>query len=279
MHKPYLLQSLSEFQIHTSPLGVAGFVVIFVLLTVLFIYLNVSTRIKNTAVFKGKGICIKLWERVQVDADFYNELKYAGLTKKEASALEKILKLNGEDPLVVLKNGDKVNEYFMQSYNNIMRDKNSDNIQQELLDLFSARHNIEYYYSVKRSSPAQTVARNFCRKSLSEPCSIRLITMTNTDGNLKRQKKLVLQNNEVYSGTFVNISQGGCTITSTQGLKAGSLIKLDFKIDSEPVAALGQIQRINKEGANWVYHIKFLKLSKKSIIALNVFIFDYQQAS
>jgi hypothetical protein len=279
MHKTYLLQSLSEFQIHTSPLSVASFVIIFVLLIVLFIYLNVSKRLKNNAAFNGKGLYIKLWEHVQVDADFYNELKYAGLTKKEASVLEKILKLNGEKPLAVLKNCDKVDEYFMQSYNNIMRDKNSDNIQQELLDLFSARQNIEYYYAVKKSGPKQVVARNFCRKALSVPCTIRLVIMKTTDGNLKGQKKLVLQNNVVYSGTFVNISQGGCAISSKHGLKAGSLIKLDFKIDGDPVAALGKILRLNKEGANWVYHIKFLKLSKKSIIALNVFIFDYPQAS
>jgi hypothetical protein len=58
-------------------------------------------------------------------------------------------------------------------------------------------------------------------------------------------------------------------------LAINNLVKIDFSIGKQANAALGQIIRINKETNRSVYHIKFLKLSKQTIIDLNAFIFGY----
>jgi hypothetical protein len=276
MYKSYLLQSVSEFQIHTSRWDIFGFIAVFVLLAALIIYMNTSDRIKKNAILRGKGVDIKIIERSHVDANFFNKVKYLGLNKKEASILERTLNVNGEDPSTVLWDAAKVDEYFRYAYTKITRDKNPDDIQQQLLELFSIRNAIEYAYAVKKSEINNTTARSFFRKSLTVPYVAYKVIMKNTSGKSGRQKKLVIQNDAAYSGTFVNVSQDGCEVSSVNNIRTGSLIKIDFKIGNEPVTALGQILRSNKDGANWVYNIKFLKLSKKSLITLNIFVFNYK---
>ncbi|MDR0663615.1 MAG: PilZ domain-containing protein [Spirochaetaceae bacterium] len=272
----YFLQSISEFEIKTSPLNVAGFVAVFILLAALIIYMNSSERIKKNAVFRGKGVDFKLKERVRFDANFYSQVKYLGFTKRETSVLEKILTINGEAPSVVFHDAGKVDEYFRQSYNKIVRDNDPDNIQQELLELFSIKNAVEYFHAFKKPQTEKAVVRGFRRKVLDAPCVVYKVIVKSPDGKSKGKKTLSVQNDAAYPGKIINVSQGGCSVSMIQNIKTGILIKIDFKIGREPVIALGEILRANKEGANWVYHIKFLKLSKKSLITLNAFVFDYR---
>jgi hypothetical protein len=275
MYKSYFLQSISEFEIKTSPLDIAGFVIVFCLLTALIIFMNTSERIKKNAVLNGKGIDIKLKERVHVDANFFSKVKYLGLNKHEASVLEKTLNIDGENPSAVLLDAAKVNECFKYACNKILRDKNpNDDAQQQLLELFSIRNAVEYGYAVKKKQTDKTIARSYSRKSLASPCTIYKVIMKTTSGKPGGKKTLDIQKDAVYSGTVVNVSQGGCAVSAANNIRIGSLIKTDFKISSEPVTALCQILRSNKDGSNWVYHVKFLKLSKKSLLTLNMFIFD-----
>jgi hypothetical protein len=276
MNKLYFLQGLSEFQIQPSMLNVIGFIVVFALVTALIIYMNTSERIKKHAAFRGKGVDIKLKEHISVNASFYNEVKTFGLTKREASVLEKILKINDEDPSVVLRDAGKLDECFKQAYNDIIRSKDTDNIQQELLELFSIRNAVEYFYTFKKNETKNAVARGFRRKALNTPCVVYKVIEKNEKDKPKGKKTLAVQNDAPYGGKTINVSQSGCAISMTQSVKTGALIKIEFKINRELVAALGEVIRFNKNGANWVYHIKFLKLSKKSLITLNMFIFDYR---
>jgi hypothetical protein len=274
--KLYFLQTLSEFEIKSSPLNIIGFIVVFTLVTALIIYMNKSDRIKKNAAFKGKGVDIKLKEHVHVDPNFYNEVKFLGLTKTEASVMEKVLKVNDENPSVVFHDAGKVDEYFKQAYSNIMRNKDTDSIQGDLLELFSIRNAVEYFHAFKEKRNDKTVARGFRRRDLNAPCVVYKVIVQNSRGKSKGKKTLTVQNDAAYEGKMMDVSQGGCAILMAQSIKTGVFIKIDFKINREPVAALGEVLRANKDGANWVYHIKFLKLSKKSIIALNTFVFDYR---
>jgi hypothetical protein len=257
-------------------LNIIGFIVVFTRVSAQIIYINKSDRKNKNAAVKGKGVDIKLKERVHVDTNFYNEVKLLGLTKTEASVLEKVLKVNNENPSVVFRDAGKVDEYFKQAYNNIMRNKEPDSIQGELLELFSIRNAIEYFHAFKEKRNDKIVARGFRRKDLNAPCVVYKVIVKNSGRKSKGKKTLAVQNDAVYEGKVIDVSQGGCAIVMAQSVKTGWFIKIDFKINREPVAALGEVLRANKDGANWVYNIKFLKLSKKSIIALNTFVFDYR---
>ncbi|MDR0409676.1 MAG: PilZ domain-containing protein [Spirochaetaceae bacterium] len=273
MRSPYLLQNIMEFKIQSNPMDAAGFVIALVLLTALIIYLNVSKKVKNSAVFRGEGINITKRKRIHVDSEFYNEVKHIGLNKKEAEILEKILKEEGdENPIAVLYNEEKTNECFKYAYKKIVQEEGEDGGLFRILDLFSIRNAVEYFYANEKADSG-TVVRNFRRKPMNVPCVFYQVISIKQGFSKKR--KLVVENDCKYAGTILNVSQGGCAISVTQHIKASKMIKIEFRAFKKEVAALGQILRFNKDGANWVYHIKFLRLPKTSLAVLNAYIFEY----
>jgi hypothetical protein len=278
MYKLYLLQDITEFRIQSNPLDVTGFLIVFGFLTALIIFLNVSKKVRNSSLFKNEGFAIKKKNRVHVDSGFYNEVKHLGLDKREASILEKILKENDEDPISVLYNEAKVDEYFKRTYKNILLEHTDEESLPALLDLFSIRNAIEYFYANEKSASEKTVIRNYRRKDIKSACVFYLvisIKKPKKDSKFADKKKLMVENDCKYTGDMLNISQGGCAMSIKQYVKAGQMIKIEFTLSKRQIAALGQIIRLNKDGDNWIYHIKFLRMSNKSLTALNAYIFEY----
>jgi hypothetical protein len=270
---PHRLQYLPQFEIKSNPLDVIGFIVTFAFLIALIVFMNVSKRIRNSAAFKGEGIEIKIGSGLKVDGNFYNKVKRFGLSRKEAAVLEEILKSDTGDPYEILLDHAKLDENFELAYKRILRENSAEEAQTDLLELFTIRNAVELFLAAEKSIPAKNALRNFRRKSTNINCEIYLVI---TEGaNSKSRKKLVLQPDTMHAGIIQNISQGGCSIMTTDVLKISSLIKINFKIGSQVSAALGQVVRINKEAREYIYHIKFLKLSKQTIIDLNAFIFEY----
>ncbi|MDR3356784.1 MAG: PilZ domain-containing protein [Spirochaetaceae bacterium] len=268
----YRLQSITQFEIQSNPADTIGFVITFTALIALIVFMNVSKRIKNSAVFKGKGIAIKTKAGPKIDGAFYNKVKFLGISKNEAYILEKTLRSNGGDPYTNLLSDAKVDENFKLAYKKILREKRADDAQAELLELFSVRNTVELYLSSERNSGKEAL-RNFRRKITNINCKFYLVLAK--DEPSKGKKKLVLQNGTTYMGIIQNISQGGCAIMTPHVLKINTLIKIEFSVSRHSGAALGQIVRINREAGISIYHIKFLKLSKQTILDINEFIFDY----
>jgi hypothetical protein len=271
--RPYLLQ-LSQIEIKSSPADAIGFFVVFCMLVALIIFLNVSKKIKNSDVFKGKGLNIKTNLRV-VDNNFYKHVKYIGLSKREASVLEKILKESGNNPVDVLGDSAKIDECFKYRYTKLMRENRSDEALPDILELFSIRNALEYFIATENNNLGNNIVRNFRRKNIKSECFFYLVIMTNIRVDSKVKKKLRVETDNRYSGIMLNISQGGCALSMVNNVKAGNMIKIEFNIGREHITALGQILRLNKEDGRWIYHVKFLKLPKKSIVALNAYIFEY----
>jgi hypothetical protein len=268
---PYILQSISQFAIKSDPPDVVGFIVTFAIIIALIIFMNVSKRIKNSAIFKGSGVEIKTRTGLKLDRTFYGKVKYLDLSKKEAAVLEKILKSDGGSPYANLLSSVKIDENFRLAYRKILREKRIDDAQADLLELFSIRNVVEMALLTEKTRTGKKVIRNFRRKNTNINCKIYLVTINNS----KSQKKLVLQRDSMYPGIIQNISQGGCAMIAVGTLKINGMIKIDFNIGKQADAALGQIIRINKEAGNFIYHIKFLKLSKQTILDINTFIFEY----
>jgi hypothetical protein len=276
MHKLYLLQDITEFKIQPNPLDAAGFLIVLSCLIALFIFLNVSKKVRDSGLFKNKGFVINKKNRVHVDSGFYHEVKHIGLNKREAAVLEKILKEKGEDPISVLYDETKTDEHFKEAYQNILRDRSGEEKLPVLLDLFSIRNAIEFFYANEKNTFGNTVVRNFRRKSIKSPCIFYLVISVNQDEKSGSRKELVVEEDCKYSGNMLDISQGGCAISINQSIKTGQMIKIEFTLTKQKIAALGQIIRFNKDGDNWIYHIKFLRMSNKSLVALNEYIFGYE---
>jgi hypothetical protein len=265
-----------EFKIQPNPLDAAGFIIVLASLIGLIIFLNVSKRVKNSIIFNDKGIVIKKKTHIKVDGHFYNEVKHIGLNKREAAVLEKILKENGEDTISVLHDEAKVDEYFKHTYQNTLREYTGEEALPVLMDLFSIRNAIEYFYANERNASGKAIVRNYRRKSIKSPCVFYLVISVNKDEKPGSQKKLVVEEDCKYEGNMLDISQGGCAISIKQHIKTGQMIKIEFTLSIHKIAALGQIILLNKDGNNWIYHIKFLRLSNKSLVALNAYIFEYE---
>jgi hypothetical protein len=273
---PYLLQSLTEFQIQSDPKDQIGFVVSIVLLIALLIYMNISRAIRNSKVFKGEGINLPHLGGPKVDSQFYKIIKPSSLTKIETAKLEKILKFDGEYPEEVLFDNVKLDASFEYAYNRILREYSTDEAQRELFELFSIRNAVEYFLTVRKGGGKENVLRKFRRKQTQIKCNFHLIVEKTVRVKSKLKKKLVLADASPYQGILLDVSQSGCAIRSAQSIKAGSFLKIEFEINHKTVAALGSIRRFNMNAGYKIYHIKFLKLSKSSIIALNAFIFGYK---
>jgi hypothetical protein len=114
--------------------------------------------------------------------------------------------------------------------------------------------------------------RRFKRRQTVIACFLFLVY---TEGSGKKQRLIV--DKRRISGNIVDISIGGCSIKTTVPVKVGVKFKIEFSQGEDKVTALGQVLRTNKTGINHVIHIKFLRLTQKSMNQINAFVYDYAQ--
>jgi c-di-GMP-binding flagellar brake protein YcgR len=112
--------------------------------------------------------------------------------------------------------------------------------------------------------------RRFRRRHAVIACFMFLVYV---DGNGKKQRLVV--DKRRLTGNIADISVGGCSIKTSSPVKVGARFKIEFAQGENNVAALGQVLRINKTGISTVIHIKFLRLSKKSMNLINAFVYEY----
>jgi c-di-GMP-binding flagellar brake protein YcgR len=81
-----------------------------------------------------------------------------------------------------------------------------------------------------------------------------------------------------YSGKIADISVGGCSIKVAMPINIGQRIKIEFvHHDDSTIVALGEILRISRSGANSVMHVKFLKVPRRSLVAINAMVYEYAE--
>jgi c-di-GMP-binding flagellar brake protein YcgR len=93
------------------------------------------------------------------------------------------------------------------------------------------------------------------------------------EGSGKKQRLIV--DKRRISGKIADISVGGCSVRTTVPIKVGVKFKVDFKLGDSKMAALGQVLRTNRKGANTIIHIKFLRVTQKSMNQINAFVYEY----
>ena len=128
--------------------------------------------------------------------------------------------------------------------------------------------------SYNREAKAMT-QRRFRRTSAVLNCDFFMIRVE----DLKNRKppKMIVDSRRM-TGSVTDISIGGCAIKTPISIPAGSRLKIEFDYarSAVPIAVLGQVLRLNRSGiSNTVIHVKFLKVPRKAMNAINSLVFEY----
>ena len=112
--------------------------------------------------------------------------------------------------------------------------------------------------------------RRYRRRQTAIPGVLFLVLV---EGSGKKQRLIV--DKRQFKGTLADISVGGCSIKMSSPVQVGARFKIECIVGDSDVAALGQVLRTNRTGMNTTIHIKFLKLSQKSMNAINSYVYEY----
>jgi hypothetical protein len=115
--------------------------------------------------------------------------------------------------------------------------------------------------------------RRFRRRHISIPSTFYFVHL---EKNGAHETKMVVDNRKL-SGSIMDISIGGCSILTKVSIPSGTRLKIEFYRGKTMVAALGQVLRTNRSGLSTIMHIKFLKISRKSLNAINTLVFEYSE--
>ena len=111
------------------------------------------------------------------------------------------------------------------------------------------------------------VHRRYRRIETSIPCKISLV---NTDG-----KRLIVDKRSV-SGDIMDLSVGGCALSTKIPISNGARIKVEYIHDKgDVVAVLGQVLRTNRSKTNIILNVKFLRIPRKSMNLINASVYGY----
>jgi c-di-GMP-binding flagellar brake protein YcgR len=112
--------------------------------------------------------------------------------------------------------------------------------------------------------------RRYRRRHSALACYIHVVYV---EGSGKKQRLVV--DKRRMNGTINDISVGGCSIKTTAPVKVGARLKIEFSQGDDDVAALGQDLRTNRTGINTVIHVKFIRITQKSMNLINAFVYEY----
>jgi len=137
-------------------------------------------------------------------------------------------------------------------------------------------------YSTRQGHPTMQLAhsnqlrflsqRRFRRKQVAVACSLCLVIV---EGTGKKQR--LIADKRKIQGSLADVSVGGCSIKAMVPVQVGARFKIEFMLCEVDIAALGQVLRTNRTGANTIIHVKFLKLTQKSMNVINSFVYEYSQ--
>ena len=112
--------------------------------------------------------------------------------------------------------------------------------------------------------------RRYRRRHTDIDCNLNLVYV---EGTGKKQRLIV--DKRKFTGEIADISVGGCSLRTKVQTQVGAKIKVEYAQGSGNVAALGQVLRSNRTGINTILHIKFLRVSRKSMNMINAFVYEY----
>ncbi|MDC7219629.1 MAG: PilZ domain-containing protein [Spirochaetales bacterium] len=127
----------------------------------------------------------------------------------------------------------------------------------------------------KRESRANM--RRFRRKKIQKPVYIYPIRIVEKSDGRRTKKEAVVEKSNGRMGNLVDLSAGGCCLSTTKPLKKGDLCKLNFEpIPGNPVSTFGKTVDIQQTSRiRYNVHIMFTRASSKNLNRINEFIYDF----
>jgi hypothetical protein len=114
--------------------------------------------------------------------------------------------------------------------------------------------------------------RRYKRRQAAIACFMNLVYVEGTG----KKQRLVIDKRR-FTGTITDISVGGCSIKTTAPVQVGARFKIEYTEKNSTVAALGQVLRTNRAGMTTVLHIKFLRVTQKSMNQINAYVYEYNE--
>jgi hypothetical protein len=272
----FLLQTLglSNFQIQPKPIQGIIFAVGVVTVVFLIVYFNKSKKIKSNPIFQTGTIDKTDLGALAVKGMGKIARKY-GLDADEQKTLAKVLRSAELDIATVFNSPDDIDTAFSRMVSALGREDDSE---QTIAKLFAVRNKVEYYSLINEDtdSPEKNkTPRRYRRKKVNIPVSFCLVVVSESRQGPKKIKKLSLDSNKL-SGTLLDLSAGGCSISTGSSVKAGSRIKIEFNIGKASLAALALTLRVNQAHSENVLHARFIKVPAKTLNAINALVYNYR---
>lgn len=124
---------------------------------------------------------------------------------------------------------------------------------------------------------AKSNLRRFRRKKIQKPVYVYPIRVIERMEGRKIKKEAVVDKSKGRMGTLIDLSAGGCALTTTKPLKKGDLCKLNFEpMPGEAVSTFGKVVDIQSQSRMRAsLHIMFTRASTKNLNRINEFIYDF----
>ena len=93
----------------------------------------------------------------------------------------------------------------------------------------------------------------------------------------RNERRAVVQEHMRLLGNLLDISAGGCSITSLYPLKPGSLCKIEFELGRrQHLSVFGKIKRVRRQSRRGgIMHVMFTKMSTAFLNQIYLYVYDY----
>lgn len=119
--------------------------------------------------------------------------------------------------------------------------------------------------------------RKFRRRSLHRPCFFYPVEIMQKGKGRHTGKKAVVQGHQRLLGNLLDISAGGCSITSLSPLKTGQLLKMEFDLgSSQRITVFGKVKRSRpQQRRGGIMHVMFTRLSSQYLNQIYSYVYAY----
>ncbi len=119
--------------------------------------------------------------------------------------------------------------------------------------------------------------RKYRRTPIHRPCFFYPVLIVDSGAGRRKERRAVVQATRRLLGNLVDISAGGCSISTIYPLKAGELCKIEFELARrQRITVFGKVKSIGKSGYRGrIMHIMFTKLSSRYLNQIYLYVYDF----
>ena len=124
---------------------------------------------------------------------------------------------------------------------------------------------------------SRAMQRKYKRRQIKGPCTVYPVRIIEKKNGKKTTRQAVVVNNQVRLGSMIDVSAGGCALSTSKPLPRGELIKIIFEPRrGTQVVAYGKIVDTRMvTRTKTTLHIMFTRASSKNLNRIYQYIYDF----